>query len=191
MGLDWDAQLPNDLASEWMSWRKKLSILSQLRIRRTVVSKSTTSTMQLPLFIDASEIAYGAAVYLRCADDKRTVTSSLIASKSKVAPVRTVSLPRLKLCAARLGVKLLKTEESSLSNLELPLQRSKAWTDSTIALTWLSALPKSWKTFVANRVSEIQEALQPSCWGHLLTKDNPADFNSRGIEATQLIDKTL
>ena len=191
MGLNWDAQLPNDLASEWTSWRKKLSILSQLRIKRTVLPKSTTSTMQLHLFTDASEKAYGAALYLRCTDDNGMVTSSLVASKSKVAPVKTVSLLRLELCAAHLGVKLLKSVESSLSNLELPLQRSKAWTDSTIVLAWLSALPKSWKTFVANRVSEIQEALHPSCWGHVLTKDNPADFVSRGIEATQLIDKTL
>ena len=191
MGLDWDAQLPNDLAPEWISWRKKLSILSQLRIKRTVLSKSITSTMQLHLFTDASEIAYGAAVYLRCADDKGTVTSSLVASKSKVAPVKTVSLPRLELCAAHLGVKLLKTVESSLSTLEIPLQKSRAWTDSTIVLAWLSALPKNWKTFVANRVSEIQEALHPSCWGHVLTKDSHPDFVSRGTEATQLIDKTL
>ena len=181
----------SDLASEWTSWRKKLSILSQLRIRRTVLSESTTSTMQLHLFTDASEITYGAAVYLRGADDKGTVTSSLVASKSKVAPVKTVSLPRIELCAAHLGVKLLKTGESSLSNLELPLQRSKAWTDSTIALAWLSELPNSWKIFVANRVSEIQEALHLCCWGHVLTKDNPDDFVSRGIEATQLIDKPL
>uniref|UniRef100_A0A182IEY1 Uncharacterized protein n=1 Tax=Anopheles arabiensis TaxID=7173 RepID=A0A182IEY1_ANOAR len=60
------------------------------------------------------------------------------------------------------------------------------WSDSTIVLHWLSATPSRWKTFIANRVSEIQHITHGKEWRHVPGTDNPADIISRGMDADQL-----
>jgi hypothetical protein len=67
----------------------------------------------------------------------------------------------------------------------------KAWTDSTVVLGWLASLPRRWKTFVANRVAEIQETIPFENWNHVISEENPADCASRGISASELVDFSL
>ncbi|GFU35048.1 DUF1758 domain-containing protein [Trichonephila clavipes] len=66
-----------------------------------------------------------------------------------------------------------------------------AWTDSKIVLSWLSGHPRQWKTFVANRTSEIIEVLPTKHWRHVPSKENPADIASRGIDPKCLPDCKL
>lgn len=65
------------------------------------------------------------------------------------------------------------------------------WTDSTIVLCWIKGDSSQWKTFVANRVSEVQNLTNDGIWRHINTKENPADFISRGVMPEKLIDLTL
>ncbi|KAL0822414.1 hypothetical protein ABMA28_004489 [Loxostege sticticalis] len=66
-----------------------------------------------------------------------------------------------------------------------------AWTDSSVVLAWLSDHPNKWKTFIANRVSEILTILERKQWSHVSTKNNPADCASRGMKPSELIDFEL
>ena len=95
-------------------------------------------------------------------------------------------MPRLELCAAQLGATLLNTMRHILD-----IHDVFAWSDSTIVLKWLSKLPRTWNTFVANRVANIQEILPRNHWDHVPTEDNPADIASRGATASQLIENKL
>ena len=65
------------------------------------------------------------------------------------------------------------------------------WTDSTVVLDWLDGLPCNWKTFVANRVSEIQTLWPRRHWNHVATMDNPADCASKGLSARELLNFDL
>ena len=137
------------------------------------------------VFCDASETGYGACIYVVGADEKGGRRATLLSAKSEVAPLKAQSIPRLELCAALLGCKLMKAVSESLSKLSLRIERFYAWTDSTIVLSWLAAEANCWSTFVANRVAKIQE-IDFLEWNHVGTHDNPADIASRGIDPSKL-----
>ena len=108
-------------------------------------------------FSDASEDAYAAVIYLRAVYDKGPPSFSLIIAKTKVAPLKKQSIPRLELCGAQLLAKLLTKVRMSL---KVDLGNTYAWSDSTIVLHWLDGNPKRYKTFVGNRISTILKLLQ-------------------------------
>lgn len=97
--------------------------------------------------------------------------------------MKLISIPRLKLCAAKLLGKLTHRIKCALRLNEV---RTVLWTDSTIVLHWIRKSPAELKTFVGNRVSSIQYCTKGSEWRHVPTTDNPADLLSRGIEPSKL-----
>ncbi|XP_024874744.1 uncharacterized protein LOC112456445 [Temnothorax curvispinosus] len=158
--------------------------LEFIEIPRLVISKNPDSGIQLHGFCDASEQAYGACIYVR----EDGVLTALLCSKSRVAPLKTLSLPRLKLCAAVLLIRLMNKVASILN---VRVYKRRYWTDSQIILAWLSSPARRWKTFVSNRVSEIQDGSSPSAWHHIKSKENPADLISRGATPEKLKGSTL
>ncbi|XP_043494166.1 uncharacterized protein LOC122519065 [Polistes fuscatus] len=158
-----------------------------LKLRRWLGS-TVESSCQIHGFANVSARAYAAAVYLRIDEGHGRFRVSLLASKSKVVPVKTVSIPNLELCGAALLVKLILR----LTSLDF-LQRCPifVWSDSQIVLTWLRTHPCHWKTFVANRVSLIQTQLPSATWSHVPTKENPADLASRGVLPEELAESSL
>ena len=135
-------------------------------------------------FCNASEKAYTGVIYLRSTDTEGHHHVTLVVAKTKVAPIRRISLPRLELCGA---VILARLVEQSREVLGIPLEDVHLWTDSTIVLAWLSCNPRRLKTYVANRVTEITDAIPPSRWRHVRSEDNPADCASRGLLPSQLM----
>ncbi|XP_026816104.1 uncharacterized protein LOC113555771 [Rhopalosiphum maidis] len=144
--------------------------------------------MQIHGFADASEKAYGCCLYLKCSDNAGNHCSNLLCAKSKVAPMKTVSLPRLELCAAQL---LTRVAYEIISKMQLKLSKHHYWTDFKVTLCWIKSTSKKWKTFVSHRVGEIQEKTSLTEWFHVKGSENPADIISRGCCTTELSRDTL
>nr|XP_022908092.1 uncharacterized protein LOC111419507 [Onthophagus taurus] len=184
--LEWDQILPHDLSLQWNEYTNSFQTCPVIRIPRWLGITRDCSSIELHGFADASTSAFGVVVYLRVsrADDVRV---SLLFSKTKVAPLKRVTIPRLEWCAAVLLVRLIKRVRATLDFNEVPIF---LWSDSTVALSWICSHPSRWKDFVRNRVTEIQE-LSHVHWRYVPTKENPADLSSRGVSVTKLEAETL
>ncbi|XP_045535769.1 uncharacterized protein LOC123721327 [Papilio machaon] len=187
-GLDWDDELSAELLAEWQFYRCELQKLNGFRIPRWLQRKNNDQNVELHGFSDASSVAYAAVVYMRVIDSEGQINCNLVTAKTKVAPIKQVSIPRLELCGAVLVTKLLLEVARVLNVQKSDLH---AWTDSTVVLAWLSDHPSRWKTFVANRTSEILTALDSTQWHYVDTKNNPADIASRGTTPTSLLNDSL
>ncbi|XP_065354646.1 uncharacterized protein LOC135949114 [Calliphora vicina] len=185
-GTNWDEDLQPATLLRWHNFLDDYVHIEHIKIPR-FVDFDPSFSIELHGFCDASEKAYAATLYLR-SENLGFVSTHLLISKTKVAPVKFVTLPRKELCGAELLAKMIKSVQSqlSLSNYKLYL-----WTDSTIVLAWLQKPPNKWKTFVENRVSSIIEKVGRESWYHVDSKSNPADLASRGITLSQLINNDL
>lgn len=186
--LSWDDVISNPLLDKWQTVYSKLSHLNDLKIARWTGFRSDVTHMELHGFADASTLAYAASVYLKVISASGEITVSLLTGKSKVAPIAPLTVPRLELPASFLLVRLMNFVRHSLPFKAVPWF---CWTDSTIVLTWLRSHPSRWKTFIANRVGEIQSRLPDAEWRHVFTSDNPADCASRGLLGEDLLPHAL
>ncbi|VEN35931.1 unnamed protein product, partial [Callosobruchus maculatus] len=185
--LNWDESLPHHLHTWWSSFRQELPLLNEIKINRFVLSRKP-KRIEMHGFCDASEKAYGACIYLRTEDYNGVFHVELLVSKTKVAPLKTITLPRLELS----GVLILSRLATSVSSaLRVKIDRRVFWTDSTIVLSWLKIAPNRLQTFVGNRVSEIQQLTESDEWRHIPTNENPADYLSRGVRPSQIADLEL
>ncbi|XP_043467276.1 uncharacterized protein LOC122501682 [Leptopilina heterotoma] len=174
--LDWGELVPANIFTLWSRYCNQLPALKEVMFERRILI-SDFIKIELHGFSDSSERGYGACVYLRSFDENGKILVKLVYAKSRVAPLKTVSLPRLELCGAQLLVKI--TDEVK-KDLKLEFDSITYWTDSTITINWIKTSPHLLKTFVANRVSEIQNYSLPEQWRHVSSKENPADALSRG-----------
>nr|CAI5841713.1 unnamed protein product [Callosobruchus analis] len=179
--ISWDDTVPPSVRNTWMTFTEGLTTLCEIKLPRQAILHSA-ARIELHGFCDASQRAYGACVYVRSITNN-TWSTQLLCSKSRVAPLKTVSLPRLELCGALLLTRLMS---KVLEAIKVSVDSVSYWTDSSIVLCWISAPPNTWKLFVSNRVSKIQGSTDVSQWRHVSSTDNPADLVSRGISASQL-----
>ncbi|XP_052753934.1 uncharacterized protein LOC128201320 [Galleria mellonella] len=185
-GTQWDEVVSPTTLDRWHTFMDNHRYIKNIKIPRWV-HFSPTDDVSIHGFCDASEKAYAATVYLRVRTSNEVFVSLLLA-KTRVAPVKTISLPRLELCGA---VLLAETVESVVNNLELTHLKLKLWTDSTIVLAWIRKPPCSWSTFVSHRVTKIIEKVGNANWNHVDSGSNPADLASRGLMAQDLVENTL
>ncbi|XP_029176084.1 uncharacterized protein LOC114944355 [Nylanderia fulva] len=186
--IDWDDPLPPDLLQHWISYYSDLPKLETIKIPRWTGSHRDNLGMELHGFADASKRAYAAMVYLRVLRSFDDVQITLLCAKTKVAPLKTLSIPRLELNAAVLLSRLIKWIYRSFNLSNVPVY---GWTDSTVTLAWITQHPSRWRTYVATRVSEIQTTLPTIKWHHVKSAENPADCASRGLSATEFMNHSL
>ena len=152
-GINWDDLAPSSIRDAWQKWKSELPCLLSKAIPRYYCPKDVRIVSErLHGFSDASEVAYAAVVYLRMVDSKGSVHITLVTSKTKVAPIKRLSIPRLELCGALLLSKLLNHTRSVFG---MSVNDVDAWTDSTVVLSWLSGNPRRFKTYVGNRIAQI------------------------------------
>lgn len=185
--LSWDIPVPANIRERWSSFYSQLPKLANFKVPRWLKTGPNT-TIQLHGFCDASENAFGAVLYTRTIHNSTgRIDVNILGSKSRVAPLKTLSIPRLELCAAELLSKLTK---HTLTICNLHAADCYMWSDSAIVLHWLRKSPCELKTFVANRIAKIQSISQANWWSHVASSDNPADMLSRGITPKELVDCT-
>ncbi|XP_018405974.1 PREDICTED: uncharacterized protein LOC108782254, partial [Cyphomyrmex costatus] len=175
-------------ATKWYNYHTQLIKLRNISLPRWTAFGSDTSHCELHSFADASSVAYAAVVYLKVISLMGSVTVSLIIAKSKVAPLKPLTIPRLELCAAAL---LAQTMSFARTTLELSTIPCHCWTDSTVTHAWLRQSPSRWKTFVAHRVNDVQTIIPDATWHHVPTHQNPADLASRGVTASSFAESSL
>lgn len=181
--LDWDDELPGEVMEKWMEIRQSLHQLTAVRINRWI-GTTTACDVELHGFCDASMDAYAAVVFVRVQESNRPAMVYNVCAKTKVAPLKVVSLPRLELCGAALLVKLISDVKAAM---QWPTVEVRCWTDSTIVLAWLRGHPSAFNVFVANRTADIQRQVPCEKWQHVRSAENPADCASRGITPNQLL----
>ena len=183
--LGWDSPVGEEYVARWKTWADDLATMTKVRIPRCLQPKKAKGC-QLHHFADASEVACGVASYLRVVYGDGSVSSTLVMAKSKLAPIPQQTIPRLELCAAVMATRL---DGQIKRELDIPLEASHFWTDSTIVLQYIRNEERRFLTYVANRVAEIRERTDIASWHHVPTQDNPADDASRGVKAQALGEK--
>ena len=189
-GVGWKEEVPAPLKTRWLDVMSGMEDLKGLKIPRNLmpVSPDPEEPVELHVFCDASKAAYGAVAYLRSVKEDRDFHTCLVASKTRVAPLQEVSLPRLELLGAVLAARLANYILSSIHFKKISVW---FWTDSTLALGWITGDVNRWKTFVRNRVEEIRKLSSPEWWSHCPGLENPADLPSRGVSASALVGSQL
>lgn len=177
-GGDWNNPIPDDLLERWREYCEQMLTLTEVTIPRWTGQGGATLGWEIHGFADASSRAYAAVVYLRVLKSMDSATVTLLIAKTKVAPIKPVSIPRLELCAAALLARVIEHVQRSMNLSHAPVY---GWSDSTVVLAWLSQHPSKWQTFVANRVADIHTRLPKASWRHVPTADNPADCATRGL----------
>ena len=142
----------------------------------------------LHAFGDASKKAFCSVIYL-VMKSASGYHCKLVTSKSRVVPLKEMSVPRLELIAALILARLLNNVKHSLES-QILFESIYCWSDSTIVLSWLKN-DRNYKQFVSNRTKNILKLTSPEMWNHCSTEDNPADIGTRGKSAAELKNSSL
>ena len=116
-------------------------------------------------------------------NERGEVDCNIVLVKSRLTPLKKVTLPRLELMAATLAITM---DEMIRHELDLQLRESVFWTNSTTVLHYINNEDKRFHTFVANRVAAIRERSNPKQWRHVSSNLNPADDITRGLTPGEL-----
>ena len=174
--LDWAASLSCDVAVMWLAWRRNVQRLQDLRIPRPILPCFPNSTT-LYHFADASNSGYGCITHLFAIDQHGIVTSTLLYSSTRVAPLVQHTIQRFELGAAVLAIQVDATLTRDIS-ADIDIQSSVYWTDGMIVLAYLHVDSKHYHTFVGNRVARIRSHSEASQWCHVQSEQNPTDLAS-------------
>ncbi|KAK0156275.1 hypothetical protein N1851_000422 [Merluccius polli] len=183
-----DPLLPQELLQQWQAWEDELGVLPQVTLPRPYLPKEVdlcSLHREVHIFCDASEEVYGSVAYLRSTDRHGGVHLSFLMARSRVAPKRSHSIPRLELCAALTGAQLAQVLRRELT---LSINQTILWSDSTTVLTWLRSESCRFKVFVGTRVAEIQELTDGHVWRYVDSANNPADDVTRGKRLSELVE---
>ena len=181
--VKWDDELPNDILKKWQSWKEGLKTLRAIMIPRWYgFHCDECQNVQLHLFCDASEIAYGAVAYFRTVTCGH-VNVSFIISKTRLAPIKTLTIPHLELQAAVVATRL---KSKILEEINFEVDETHFWSDSKIVLHYLSNTQRRFSTFVSHRVAEIVSNSDVKECHHISGTMNAADDCMRGKEIHKL-----
>ena len=179
--LQWDDDLADvlELGMHWQKWLQALPQLESISIDRsfTLLEREILG-FELHTFSDASISGYGICIYIRVCYCDSSVKCCFLLGKSRVAPIKSVSVPRLELTAAVLAAKMTNFV---VNELDISFSKVFLWTDSTVVLRYLRSTSIRFTTFVANRLEVLHALTTVEQWHYVPSKQNPADIASRGV----------
>ncbi|XP_014212664.1 uncharacterized protein LOC106642401 [Copidosoma floridanum] len=181
--VGWDESVPQELHTRWRLFVEQLDRLEKVSFPRHLILPGALA-IEVHGFCDGSKQGYGACIYLRSVDKTNQVLVRLACAKSRVAPVKQTTIPRLELCGALRLVRLFREFRESF---EVSFHKVVFWSDSEIVLQWIKKPPQALKVFEGNRVAEIQELSSIVEWRHVSSKNNFADVLSRGQVPAEFI----
>ena len=184
--LGWDSAINEQERVQWLHWLEDLPKLQGLQIERCFKPKDfgETKSVQLHIFSDGSRVGYGAVAYLRFVDVFDRIHCSFVMGKARLAPIHEITIPRLKLSAAVISVKL---NQIIREELEIKIDKVNYWTDSTTVLKCLNNDTKRFHTFQSNRLTTIRSLSSTSDWRYVNRNDNPADGASKGLRLDEML----
>ena len=178
------------LLTEWNALKSDLQYFAPITLPQCYsvgIVGSQEATVSLKGFCDASLKAYEVAEYNEYHTGTE-VTRRFICAKSRITPLKKITILRLELLSALLLSRLITTVQEVLKP-ELEITAIDCYTDSQVALCWIRSTHREWKQFVHNRVTEIRALVPPVCWKHCPGIQNPADIPSRGVTSTEMPQK--
>ncbi|XP_066600735.1 uncharacterized protein [Prorops nasuta] len=181
--VSWDESINMTLREKWALFANQLILLNDVTVPRYSLIGEACE-VQIHGFCDASKLGYGACIYLRSIDAKGNISVRLICSKSRVASLKEITIPRMELNGALTLARLYKEIRSIIT---IQIQKIVFWSDSTIVLHWIRKTPISLRLYEANRVTEIQSVMDQIEWRHVRTHENPADHLSRGQSQSEFL----
>lgn len=177
----WDDVVTGELNERWIDLLQKIESLKVVRIPRfSFVDVNEASSAELHGFCDSSKTLYCAVIYVRVLTESG-VKVFFWTSKTKVSPLKVLTIPRLELLGCVLLSELIKDVNRSIGDRIL-IKRTVCWTDSTVALCWIEGKEKSWKPWVENRVVDVRKVVDRDKWFHIPGILNPADKPTRTVE---------
>ncbi|GBL72537.1 hypothetical protein AVEN_127813-1 [Araneus ventricosus] len=183
-GMDWEEYLPEDLQHKWMGWCDEDGMLNEIVIPRNCLPCFGKQMTEVQVFCDSLPRAYGAVAYLRYFDITGKFRVSFFISKSRMAPLKTLTLPRFELVAVVIGFRVGEYLEGVYNKV---VGEFVFWTDSLMALHWVRGNTKRWKQFMEDRVAEVQEKSNLRDWFYCPPVDNPVDLLTRDVSVENLM----
>ena len=192
--INWDQQIPNDLNVQWQQWKNEINPLTNLEKSRCILKDKELKQATVVAFGDASEAAYGSAVYVKSTYIDGTIECNLVMAKSRVAPLEMVqettkkllTIVRLELIAALCTARAAHYVAEAL---RIPIEA--CFTDSLINLGRIKRGGNAYKQWVGNRINEIAALIPAELWHFCPGLQNPADLASRGSNASELTESKL
>ena len=178
--LDWDAEIPQNIKKVWEDVVQSINEIRSLHLPRFVLVDSIDS-VEMHGFCDASKDVYCGVIYLKYLTKTKGIFCKFLCAKSKVAPMKLLSIPRLELLGCELLSNLIKDVKCAIAE-RIELSRICCWSDSQVALFWIKGKEKVWKPWVENRVEKIRQIIPGSDWNHVRGEVNPADIPTRCIK---------
>ena len=180
-GQHWDEELPEDLQQFVKEWTTNTAHLNEIKIPR-FYNWPTAQPIELHVFCDASSQALATVIFIRFAH-KTVYQTKFVIGKTRVAPLKPQTIPKLELQAAVYSCRL---QRAFIKNTTLSVSKITHWTDITVVLHWIYNINNRQKTYIANRLHEIRHTTAINDWKYVPTKLNPADEGTRGIKTTEL-----
>ena len=180
-GRNWDQPVSECYQQELQEWMDEFDSMTSIEIPRCLIL-GTNGNHQLHTFTHASMSAIAAIVYVRTTKADGSSTSRYLISKTKVAPIKQLSIAKLEWEAETLGAELAGFCESKMTTT---ISSKHFWTDSTATLGRIQSKQRQ-KMYIANRLTKIHENSNPDNWRHIPRIMNPADHGTRGLNPSDV-----
>ena len=186
--VGWDDPLPDNILNHWDKFKSFFPQIEQIKIPRYIIDINFIS-IRLVIFGDASKLGYGSVAYIHIELNNSKTISNLVRAKSRLNPLKGLTIPRAELCAALLSTQLA---QDIVSNSSIKFNETLIFSDSMVCLSWIFSKKLSKLTsYVYNRVNLIKSVSQNFTWSYVSSKENPADILSRGCYPHELVNNYL